>query len=193
MKRSVIIAGGVILVVVLAGAAYLTARLLFPGARMSMDEYGRRTLELAYDMGAGVERYKVHIDPNPALPRRPMDVNGLFLRREDNTIIVGAGEIEVRMMADDVTGEVETALNHSGPEVEVVLTHETILYREDTEIPGPGSGKGNKEITIVQEITPIDSLEDISTTCEVQVWGRQQGDRVVAEVLVYHPFEAFTF
>ena len=107
------------------------------------------------------------------------------MRSEDNSIIVGTGGIELNVNVEQVAGAAPThelSLSHDGPEIEVVVTHETVLYQEETEMPSPSK---SGDYTIQQVIKLVDSLDEIGKNTELQVWDRRSGDRVVAEVLVY--------
>ena len=69
-----------------------------------------------------------------------------------------------------------------GPEVEVVISQETIIYRDTTQPPpGPPSGDNAKVQQTVEEAT----LDDLNSHAIVMVWGRKSGDRMIAEVLMY--------
>jgi hypothetical protein len=93
---------------------------------------------------------------------------------------------------DGSTGEQKVNLGHSGPEIEVVVSRDTIVYRDETEMPtaNPETMKSGEQ-TIQQVIRPVDSLDEIGQNAELQVWGTKRGDRVVAEVVVYRIVEDF--
>ena len=88
-------------------------------------------------------------------------------------------------------GKLELVAAVSGPirclnvRVEVVVTPDTIIYRDETEIPVGEPGEQSGERTIQQVVKLIHSLEEVGKNFELQVWGERRGDRVVAEVLVY--------
>ena len=196
MKRAMIVAGVVLLVAALAGAAYLAARMLLPAEETMVQSAGGgdggRTTGFAFNDGSGTVIVGVHVEPHPDLPDREPEAAGVFVRQEDNSMFVGTGDVQISVGIDSSTGERSSAINHSGPEVEVVVAHDTIIYRDDTEMPGLDDiSKESKSVTVPQEITQMDSLDDIGDNCEVQVWGRQQGDRVIAEVLVYRVVDTF--
>ena len=144
-----------------------------------------RVMELMTDDGSGPVSVRITVEPSPDLPDRPTDAAGVFVSRDDNTMIVGTGgtelDVDIRMTAEGAI-EPQVTLSHTGPEIEVVVTHDTIIYREETEMPSPGKGG---EQTVLQVVRPVDSLDELGQNTEVQVWGRKSGDRVVAEVLVY--------
>ena len=82
--------------------------------------------------------------------------------------------------------EPSVSLAVDGPEIEVLGTHDTVIYREETEEPGGSGGdvKGG-EYTVQQVVRQVDSLEELGKNTEVIAWGEQRGDRVVADILVY--------
>jgi hypothetical protein len=187
MSRLTLIVVGIVSVVLVAGAVFVAARLLNspeggaggPGGEMRLVGEGG---------GSGQVAISLDIKPAPDLPQTPPEVGGLFVRREDNSIFVGTGEIEFAMEIDPATGEKQASSNYSGPVLEVVVTNETSIYRDETKMPsiGVGAVSGNK--TIQQVVKPVDSLAELgenSKNTEVQVWGERRGDRVVAQVFVY--------
>ncbi len=146
-----------------------------------------RVLQLVQDDGSGPVSLTVSIEPATELPDTPSEASGVFSRREDNSIFVGTGSIELDVEVHQVEGgaiEPVVTLSTSGPVVEAVVTRDTILYRDETDIPGFSDGKGG-EVTVQQVLEPVDSLDELRPNTEVQVWGRRSGDRVIAEILVY--------
>jgi hypothetical protein len=65
--------------------------------------------------------------------------------------------------------------------VEVIVTVETIVYRENTEFSNPVVGQAFSIQQTVEEST----LDDLNTQTLVTVWGRRNGDRVIADVFLY--------
>jgi hypothetical protein len=68
-----------------------------------------------------------------------------------------------------------------GPRVEVIVTVQTIVYRETTEFRNLVAGQAFSIQQTVEEST-LDHLNPQST---VTVWGRKSGDRVIADVFLY--------
>lgn len=178
----IIIAGVSVLLV--AGAAFVGARLLNSPEEAAG---GGGQIMMVSDTGGGPVSVSLDIKPAPELPATPAEVNGLFVNREDNSIFVGTGEIEFMVELDQATGQKQSSANYSGPVLEVVITKDTNIYRDETGFPEPGSAAGGKQ-TIQQVVKPVDSLEELgeqTKNTEVQVWGTRSGDRVVAQVFVY--------
>jgi hypothetical protein len=70
--------------------------------------------------------------------------------------------------------------------LEVVLTRDTLLYRDVTDIAAQMPEESG-EVTINQEVRAVADPGEIEAQMEVQVWGERRGERVVAEVLVFGP------
>lgn len=131
------------------------------------------------DLGAAfVGDFRSMIVPAPELPITPPEVTGPFVERQDNTIIVetkslGTGGIVSASPAD--------TKNQSGPQVEVVVTNETIIYGETT---NPSEPLSTENHTIQQTVKPA-TLDDLDSQAMLMVWGRKNGDRIIAQVLMY--------
>ncbi len=182
MKKTIlIIAGVVVLVVLLAGAAFVGARLLSgQGLPVQASAGG---LQMMTSQGGKVnQQVKLDIQPAKELPQTPADAKGLFDHRQDNSIFVGTGN--VRMMAQkDQSGNVTTSATHDGPVVEVVVTPQTAVYRDVTmnQFNGqPPSGK-------TQQVVEPGAADEIGQNSTLTVWGKKTGDRIIADVLVYSP------
>jgi hypothetical protein len=180
MKRKALVVGGiVVLVVLLAGAAFVGGRLLNgQGVPVQASQGG---LKFASSQGGKPgQTFQLDIQPAKELPQTPADVKGLFDRRQDNSLFVGTGQ--VRMMAQkDQSGNVTTSATHDGPTVEVVVTSQTTVYRDVTlkQFSGqPPSGK-------IPQVVEPGSLDEIGQDSLVTTWGKKTGDRIIAEVLVY--------
>ena len=119
----------------------------------------------------------VNVIPAVELPATSPEVTGSFVERRDNTMI-----IETKSLDTGSTGVVSVAgrRNEAGPRVEVVITSETVIYRETTQLGEPLSS-GNQSIQQTVETASLDNLDPRSM---VMVWGRKSGDRIIAEVLM---------
>src|SRR5512146_1635070 len=125
MKKSILILGGAILIVLLAGAAFVGARLLngqglpLGGPIFSLGNGGENSVRIN----------SKDILPAKELPQIPADVRGLFDHRQDNSLFIGTGKVTVSVKAGP-SGSVETSSNHDGPVVEVVVTAQTKIYKD---------------------------------------------------------------
>src|SRR6185503_14219405 len=110
---------------------------------------------------------------------------GLFVERKDKTIVIqsvslkagGGGMVVESGGGESVAGS--PADLDSGPKVEVVVTNETTIYRETTDLSGLPPGEHENIKQTVEEST----LDDLNSQSMVSVCGRKSGDRIIAEVL----------
>ena len=167
-KRLFVILG---IFIVLAGAA------AFIGGRLLNQRVG--PMGLGIPMGGGdMISISVQITPAPELPTTGPVVRGLFLERKDKSIILS----EVSMKGGGkgvVVGPGAPADLDNGPRKEVVITNETTIYLETTKFEPPSSGENQ----VVQQTVAEASLDDLTSQSFVTVWGRQSGDRIIAETL----------
>jgi hypothetical protein len=187
MKKTIMLASGVVLLVaLLAGAAFVGTRMLVAPDETAATTGGRgKVIEIVNDDGSGPVSLRIIVEPAPELPDRPAEASGIFVRRQDNSIFVGTGSIELDVEVETGSDPVIN-LSSDGPEIEVVVTRDTVIYSDETDIHGGElSSRESGEKTIQQVIKPVDSLDEIGPNTELQVWGERRGDRLVAEVLVY--------
>ncbi len=182
-KNGLLIGIGIaVLVILLAGAAFVGGRLL-NGQGLPGLSSGGPSFAIGPGGGKGARFFSQDIVPAKALPTTPADVRGLFDHRQNDSIFVGTGNITVRVMKDQ-SGQVHTSASHSGPVVEVVVTNQTIIYKDVTmqQFNGPPP-QGQK----IQQMVQPGSLDEVGQNSTLTVWGRQTGDRYIADVLVYSP------
>jgi hypothetical protein len=157
-KRSPLIWVGaaVIGLVVLAGAAFIGGRLMQskPGAQGGLLGPG----------GEQVVSIAINVTPAPELPVRTADVTGMYSRRDGNSIFVN-------QISD-------------GPEIEIVVTGKTQIFRDATTPPEVGPGE-MPDTTIQQVVEEVSNADAIGKDFIVVVWGARTGDRIVAETLLY--------
>jgi hypothetical protein len=115
------------------------------------------------------------------LPKTPPEVEGVFVERQDNIIFVQGSGMNQDPGGVEVGSPEDLA---GGSKVEVLVTAETILYKDTTQIPSerPSSDENPPiQQTVVKGI--LDDL--IASQTYVMVWGRKTGDRLIADTLVY--------
>ena len=183
MNRKVlgIALSGLLVVILIAGT--LTATRLIAAQRETADiPPGAMVFEDVMDDGSGNPvTVKTVILPAPELPERPSETGGVLLRQEDNSYFVGTGSISVSINV--VNGETSTAVEHSGPEVEVVAGRDTLFYRDVTEVSFNASE--SKEQTLQQKVIAVEQPETIPEGANIQAWGDKRGDRLTAGIIVY--------
>ncbi|HTP08813.1 MAG TPA: hypothetical protein VMP08_11210 [Anaerolineae bacterium] len=175
-RRTGLIVGGVIaLIVLLGGAAFVGGRLLNNQAAPAPGPDG---LMIKGGPG-GAQGVSVQIEPAKELPAAKADALGLFAERKDNSIFVTIGS--KFMVQVDKNGNVNTQTDGNGDKLEIVVTGDTTIYKDVTEASlnnPPSNG------TVQQQLAP-GSLDEIGTNSFVSAWGEKRGDRVIAKVLMY--------
>jgi hypothetical protein len=161
-KKLYIILGVVLLLV--GGAAFIAGRLINAGVG---------TVGLGGPYGGRVSISLNDITPAPELPVTRADINGLFVERKDNSIVV-------QVISIDGIGD-STSDSNSGPKVEIVITGESLLYKDTTQPGAPVNG----EIHNLQQTVEAGTLDDLNSQSFIMAWGRRSGDRLTADVLFY--------
>lgn len=161
-NKNLVLAVGVFLL--LAGAAAFVG-----GSRLNQ----RLGLGVPFDGD-----FRSMIVPASELPTTPPEVTGPFVEQQDNTIIVEAKSLETGRIG---SASATNTKGQSGPLLEVVITSETMIYRETTNPREPLSAENQ---SIQQTVEPA-TLADLDSRSMIMVWGRKSGDRVIAEVLMY--------
>lgn len=192
----------VVVVVLLAGAAFVGGRLLGRAKEaagpqgMVLSDGSVAVVQgnggapggmMAVGGGpGGPQAISVEIKPAPELPTRAPDVAGQLKRVEDNSLFVGTGDMGF-MITMDEAGNTNTEMPESkGPEVEVVVTRDTKIYRDVMQPPSLEAG-GDIPTEIQQEVTLI-TLNDIGEQGGISAWGEKRGDRIIAEIVLYMGF-----
>ena len=69
--------------------------------------------------------------------------------------------------------------DYDGDKVEVVISNDTIIYHDTTELDPE-----NPEAT-VQQTVELGTIDDITPQSSITVWGRKAGDRIIADIIVF--------
>jgi hypothetical protein len=188
----------VLLVVLVAGVFTAVRLLATPEETVTASSGGgARVMQSvqAVDGGAPVS-VQTTILPAPELPDEPTAASGIFVRREDNSIVVGTGtvDLEVDVEVNPETGQETTTLipSSDGPEIEVVITHDTQVYLDVTDFTMEGPVESG-EREIVQAVRRVETADEIGENMELQVWGERSGDRIIATIVVYGPLAGGAF
>jgi hypothetical protein len=200
MKKKVFISIGAVLVVaLLAGAAFMAARML--GAGGPAGSNGPLGALLGSPGGKGNFAMSIQITPAAEIPKAHADIVGQVTRIKDNSIFVaefsksGGGGAGLSISIGSASaaggdgpstsdgGPAATA-TPSGPLTEVVVSKDTVIYRDTTmdNVPKP-SGSGSTSLTMQQVVEPAD-ISQIAENYMVQVWGQKRGDRLIADTIV---------
>jgi hypothetical protein len=172
---------GILLVLVLAAAAFLGGRFLQNaptaiggGMFLSSNGPGGHAVQQIFS--------KNDIIPAPQLPKAAANATGVFLRRQNNSFFIGTGNVTIHVGGSGPNGASQVGSSYDGPVVEVVVTNNTKVYRDDTFQNEPDLPSGSK---IQQKVVP-GSLDEIGQTSMINAWGKKTGDRLVANVLLYN-------
>ena len=164
MKNKKLILGVGVLVLLVSAVAFLAGRMLNRGVS---------PLGLFGPADDGIS-----ILPAEELPKTQPEVEGLFVERQDNIILVETDQPG----GDGVSGS--PVGMGGGPKFEVVVTTETILYRDTTQ--PPSRRPSGNDPRVLQQTVEEGTLDDLNNSQSlVMVWGRRSGDRIIAEVLMY--------
>ncbi|MCP4422450.1 MAG: hypothetical protein GY805_38055 [Chloroflexi bacterium] len=198
-KRTILIGTAVFtLIILLAAGAFTAVKLLSDnGEGTAVVSGGGRVMQSVSSQNGGPSiSIQTTILPASELPDEQSTAFGILNSREDNTLIIGTGaiDLEVDVEVNSETGQESTTLipTTNGPKLEVVLTPDTILYRDVTDM-SLQTGQESGEREIVQAVRQVDSAEGISDDMEIEVWGERRGDRIIATVLVFGPLGGGAF
>jgi hypothetical protein len=172
-------AGLIILLGVTAFIAmrYFTQRDAFGGGPMRFGD-GGPGLSIT-GPGGGQQTFKLDITPAEELPKTEPESRGLFIERKDNSIFIGTGEVTVMVSAGQGDAVPAIDADYSGDKVEVVISNDTIIYRDATELDPENPG------ATVQQVVELSTIDDISPQSSITVWGRKAGDRIIADVIIF--------
>jgi hypothetical protein len=142
-------------------------------------------------MGGGAVSFSIEMIPASELPETEPEARGSFVERKDNTIVIqedsmemGKGGVVVQVGPGEGSGPVTSGGpgGGDGPKVEVVITNETVIYRDATEMVPPSE---LNETNTIQQVVEEGTLDDLTSDSMVMVWGRKNGDRIIADMIVY--------
>ena len=170
---------GVILL--LAAATFMAVRYFAQPKNAAAQGPGGNVITVG---GPGGERQEFALDIEPAneLPAAQPDEAGIFVERKDNSIFIGTGDVTVMAKAEPGQ-EPEVDSNFTGPKVEVVISGNTVVYKDTTELDPENPGAQ------VQQTVELSTINEITEQSSISVWGRKAGDRIIADVVVFHsPF-----
>jgi hypothetical protein len=177
-KKNWYLIGG-ILVVFLAAAAFLGGQLLNPNSAASGLVNGLVTGG-SFNIGGGtMTMVTMDIDRAPEIPDEKATLIGSFKRRKDQKIFIEKTNVVVSSSGNAKIAVSDTNDNSGGEEMEVVVTHDTKIYKDVTEFPDDSSGT----IKVQQKVQEM-SLDELPEKSFLSVWADKQGDRYVARVIL---------
>lgn len=166
MKKTILIALGVIVLIgLIVGAAFVGGQLLYQSTPTSKTAGG-----------------KIQMTAAKELPQESPIIKGVFVSRNDSSVMVGTGRVQANV-SKNADGTISVNATYDGPIVEVVFTHDTVIYRDETE--KQFNGRPPPDATQVQQVVAPGSLDEIGTNTAMIVWGERRGDRVTATTVLY--------
>ncbi len=165
MKRTWIIGGIVVLVVLLGGAAFVGGQLFRQQAQANKN-------------GASLPAKLV--TPAAGVPNTEPDARGDALSRDGNSIIVCESNPIMSINPDGT-------VNKNGRctmEVEVVIGHDTAIIHDVSALRNPAPAKQGGSF-VIQQFTEPGSADDIGAGTAVRAWGTLSGNRLVARTILY--------
>jgi hypothetical protein len=170
---------GLGVIILLAAAAFMAVRYFMQPRNVVVgSDSGGPMLSMQGPGGGEAQTFKLDLKPAEELPTRQPDERGLFVERKDNSIFIGTGR--VTLIATSKDGEQpKVDSNFSGPKVEVVISADTVIYKDTTKLDEENPGAE------VQQTVELSSIDEITQQSSITVWGRKAGDRVIADVVVF--------
>ncbi len=175
-KKIVFIVGGVLVVALLAGGAFMAMRLVNAKAQGAAGIGGL----MQFTGGGGKGSVYFKQIPASELPKQAADLRGLVTSVQNNSIYVAQAD-KIQMAV--INGVQQQQPTPSGPSTEVVVSKDTKIYRDVTmeNFQSPSTASGT--VQIQQKLDPAD-ISAITANSYVQVWGQRRGDRINADVVV---------
>ena len=114
-----------------------------------------------------------NVTPAPEIPTTAPEVSGLLVERKDNVVILQTVSFDPGSgwHLGDSNAPMDSS---SGPKVEIVITNTTTIYHDDFEF--------NQDS--IQQTVEETTLDYIDSQMLITVWGRKNGERVIADILL---------
>ncbi len=125
------------------------------------------------------------------IPNTPPDVQGIYRKRQDNSVFIGTGNVMLSMPPMNASGGSaggEMTATNDGPEVEVVVTRKTQIFKDTTSITMAAIESGKEIQQTIELVDSLDALVEVLGKADsLSVWGTRNGDRYVATLILYRP------
>ena len=119
------------------------------------------------------EDHVSHVTPAPEIPTTTPELSGLLVERNDNTVILQTVSFDAGSgwRLGDSSAPMDVS---SGARVEVIVTGKTIIYHDNFEV----------EQSSIQQTVAETTLDYLDSQMLITVWGRDEGDRVIADIIL---------
>jgi hypothetical protein len=127
---------------------------------------------------ASTEGRVSNVTPAPEIPTIAPEISGLLVERKDNTVTLQAVSFDAGSgwALGDADEPMDTT---SGPQVEILITGETTIYRTNYEVSQAS----------IQQVVRDATLDELNSQMMIAVWGRKEGDRIIADLLLAEPLK----
>jgi hypothetical protein len=168
---------GLLLIVALGAATYIGVRYFNQPKNAGLGGPNQNVISVQ-GPGGEAQTFALDLEPAEELPKTQPDEIGMFVERQDNSIFIGTGEVNVIVEANPGE-EPQMDSSFSGPKVEVVISADTVIYKDTTQLDPENPGAQ------VQQTVELSTIDEITEQSSITVWGRKAGDRVIAETIVF--------
>ena len=167
MKKPILIIAGIVLLgLLLVGAAFVGGR-LFRIQQASSDD---------------LAPLQMQVTPAAEVPDGDPTVDGFMDHRDGNSLFLCSFVSGPTINNNGTVNKGGTC----GSMVEVVITHETKILHDSSAEPKPVPTEGlRSEDWIVQQVVESGNVSAITNRSGLQVWGEQNGNRVIAQTIIY--------
>jgi len=189
-NRTPWIIGGILVVLLLAGAAFVGGNLLNQQAAVPSDNVFEVDFTEAKEIpqsepeAAGIVS---EIDGD-TLTIQEFNINDTLGTSGDGGVFMEAFEVDNPEDLEELP--MPAFMGADGPVTEVVVTRDTKIYRDVTftEVVVVGDGGQLPEMpqNIEMKVEPA-TADEIGTNSMVTIWGERRGDRVIAAVILFQP------
>jgi hypothetical protein len=164
MKRWLYGSGAVLILIILAAIVFNTARTLINSTKQTGMEGRNQSPPLI---------------KATELPQSDPNLVGLFVRRQDNSLFVGTGQIIFDRKRDPKTGNPSFSSAYAGPVVEILVTHATQIYYDVTPLPA-----SDNPTSQIQQVVLSGNLDRLVEPAVISVWGSRNSSRWLASTIL---------
>lgn len=165
-------------VILLAAAAFMSVKYFTQPKNVAGGGPNGKNMISVGGPGGEAQTFELNVKPAEELPDTQPETAGMFVERKDNSIFVGTGNVTVMVKARPGE-EPEMDSSFSGAKVEVVVSADTVIYKETTELDPENPGAE------VQQTVELSTIDEITEQSQITVWGRKAGDRIIADVILF--------
>jgi hypothetical protein len=192
-KRTLLIVGGIVALLVVAAAVVLVVTQSQANQRAALLANRGFNGQFGGFNGSGDGQFggpggfgNFQMTPAKELPTTPADLNGFVVRVDGQSIFVG--QRFGRGFKPGTTPDPTQPTATPAPDVEVIVTSDTVIYQDTTPRPDFQNGQPpSGPVTIQQQVT-LSSLSALPANSRVTVWGDRSGNQLTAKVIVFTQF-----